>query len=144
MLRLYLDTNVYNRPFDNQRVPRNRIEAQVVLELLDKVEAGEVTLVSSFVLEHGLSPLTARRERVGVLIGLAQEHVYSDPRILGRARALERTGFKGRDALHLAAAEYARVDYFVTRDDKLIGRARQTDLSIRVVSPAGLLEEGVI
>ncbi len=140
---MYLDNNVYNRPFDNQRVPRNRVEAQVVLELLEKVEAGEIALVSSFVLdlEHYLSPLPERRERVGALIALAREQVHADPAILQRAKALESIGFAGRDALHLAAAERARVDYFVTSDDKLIARARRIELFVRVVSPLELLEE---
>ncbi|MBA2442702.1 MAG: hypothetical protein H0V53_09895 [Rubrobacter sp.] len=46
-MRLYLDINVYNRPFDNQRISRNRVEAQVVLELLERVENEEISLVSS-------------------------------------------------------------------------------------------------
>jgi len=145
-VRLYLDNNVYNRPFDNQRVSRNRTEAQIVLELLEKVEAGEIGLVSSFVLdlEHSLSPLQDRRERVGALIGLAREYVSPEPSILERAKILEEAGLKGIDALHLSVAEHARVDCFVTSDDKLLKAARRTDASVKVASPQELLEEGVI
>lgn len=143
-MRLYFDTNVYNRPFDDRSIPRNRDEAQAVEVLLEKVGMGDVALVSSFVveIEHSLSPYDTRREEVGTLVGLARERVPRDSAILQRARALESVGLKGRDALHLAAAEHARVDYFVTCDDKLLRRARRIGPSVRVVSPLELSEEG--
>ena len=112
--------------------------------MLEKIGMGEVALVSSFVveIEHSLSPPGIRREEVSALVGLARERVLRDPAILQRARALESVGLKGRDALHLAAAERARVDYFVTCDDKLLRRARRIESSVRVVSPLELSEEG--
>jgi len=146
-VRLYLDNNVYNRPFDNQRIPRNREESRAVETLLEKVGAGEVVLVSSFVVEaeHALSPSGTRRSQVGVLIhGTAREYVGQTPALIRRAHALERLGLTGRDALHLAAAEHAAVDYFVTCDDKLLKRARRLEAQVEVVSPLGLFEEGVL
>jgi predicted nucleic acid-binding protein len=95
-------------------------------------------------LEHARSPFPERRERVGALIELARERVYSTPAILERAKDLESSGFGGRDALHLASAEHARADRFVTSDDRLIAKTRQIELSIKVVSPLELFEEGVI
>jgi predicted nucleic acid-binding protein len=126
-LRLYFDNNVYNRPFDDLSVPRNRDEARVVEALLEKVKTGEMTLAASFVVEveNGLSPDILRRGRVRALVGLASEHVVWERPILQRAEVLAAAGLSGRDALHLAAAERARVDCFVTCDDKLIGRARR-------------------
>jgi predicted nucleic acid-binding protein len=145
-LGLYLDTNVYNRPFDDQAVPRNREETEAVRRLLVKVSAGGVDLVSSFVVEteHALSPFDARREEVGRLIDLAEERVRPDSGIMWRARNLEEAGLKGRDALHLAVAEHATVDYFVTCDDKLLRKARRLGCSIRGVLPTELLEEGTV
>lgn len=46
--------------------------------------------------------------------------------------------------MHLAAAEHAAVDYFVTRDDKLLKRARRLEAQVEVVAPLGLFEEGVL
>ena len=109
--------------------------------MLEEVDTGEVVLVSSFVveIEHDLSPLSGRREDVALIIDLAGELVRRHPAIFRRTEALERMGLKGRDALHLAAAEYARVDYFVTCDDKLLRRA------LRLGSPCqGRLDVGVI
>ncbi len=145
-LRLYFDNNVYNRPFDDLRVPRNRIEARAVQGLLERVSAGGAELVSSFIVEAEHSRLSnpARRERVGNLISFARERVASNAEILERATALVEVGFGAGDALHLAAAEHARVDYFVTCDDKLSRRTRRVNLSVRVISPQKLIEENVI
>ncbi len=144
-MRLYLD-NVYNRPFDDLRVSRNRDEAQAIQELLERVGAGEVVLVSSFVVEteNSFSPSATRREEVGALVGLAREYVRRVPPVLRRAEVLEGMGLKGQDALHLAAAEHVQVDYFVTCDDKLLRRARRIGSSVMAVSPLELSEEGRI
>lgn len=140
---MYLDNNVYNRLFDDQSVPRNREEAEAVRKLLLRVEAGKAKLVSSFVLEteQALSPFYARREEVSKLVDLAAERVGSNADIARRARDLQEAGLRGRDALHLAVAEYATVDYFVTADDKLLKRARRLGSSVQVVSPTELPEE---
>jgi predicted nucleic acid-binding protein len=145
-VRLYFDNNVYNRPFDDLNVPRNGEEAEVVEEVLRRVRAGEIVLVSSRVVEveHSLSPPGLQRQEVGVLIQLAKELVELDPGAMRRAASLEKAGLGGRDALHLAAAEQARVDYFVTADDKLLRKARLIGTTIRAVSPLDLLKEGAI
>ena len=48
----------------------------------------------------------------------------------------------GTDALHLALAEAAGVDYFCTCDDRLLRRIRQIQgLKVKAVSPIQLIEE---
>lgn len=142
-MRLYFDNNVYNRPFDDRSVPRNRIEARAVQELLGRIENGEIELVSSFVVddEHSRLSFPARRKEVRRLMDLAQADIASHPAILERARGLRRVGFGEGDALHLATAEYAGVDYFVTCDDKLLRKARSVETTVNVVLPTELLEE---
>lgn len=119
------------------------MEARAVEALFEKVVAGDLGLVSSFVveLEHSRLGEAARRERVGDLIYLARGYVEPSPRILFRARELESMGFGEGDALHLAAAERSRSDYFVTCDDRLLRRARRIGMPIMVVSPLGLFEK---
>lgn len=79
--------------------------------------------------------------RVEDLMSYAREYVALVFEIFARAEKLEIEGFGAADALHLAAAEYAGVDYFVTCDDKLLKWARRVGLSIEVVSPQTVLEE---
>ncbi len=143
-MRLTLDNNVYNRPFDDLGVPRNRDEAQAVEELFEQVVAGEVELYSSFVLELESSRLSEalRRERVGALISLARRRVDQDAALLARAEELQRGGLRENDALHLAAAERARVDYFVTCDDRLLKEARRIGF-VEAVTPPELFGKDV-
>jgi len=142
-LRLYFDNNVYNRPFDDRAISRNRVEARAVEELVVRIENEEAELVSSFVVEaeHSRLAIPARRREVRRLMDLAQAYVAAHPVILERARGFRGVGLYTNDALHLAVAEYAEVDYFVTCDDKLLRKARSVEITVRVVLPTELLEE---
>ena len=66
MVRIYLDASALNRPFDDQRLSRNRLEAEAVLAILEWVETGKLELISSaaLVYENLMSPLVERREYV--------------------------------------------------------------------------------
>lgn len=140
---MYFDNNVYNRLFDDQRILRNRAETLAILELFERIKAGRLELISSFVvqIEHSRLEDSSRRERVEDLISLAQSHILSKPEIFAEAHNLVEKGFGAADAVHLAAAECAGVDRFVTCDDKLLRRARRVGLSVEVVLPQTVLEE---
>lgn len=141
-MRLYFDNNVYNRPFDDRTIGRNAEEAAAVWILLGMVEAEEAELVSSFVVEreHSRLAIAVRRRAVRGLISMAQGYVETAPIIFERARRLEESGLTANDALHIAAAEHAGVDYFVTCDDKLSKKARRARTSLEVVLPTELIE----
>ena len=47
-----------------------------------------------------------------------------------RGMQLEGLGFKRRDALHLACAESAEVDIFLTTDDRLLRRAKRYQMQL--------------
>ncbi len=141
-MRLYFDNNVYNRPFDNQAIERNRAETDAVWTSMSLIEAGQAELASSFVveLEHSSLVVPVRRRVVRGLISLAQVYVESSPDIFERASELERHGLTVNDALHFAVAERAEADYFVTCDDKLSKRARGIRSSLKVALPTELIE----
>ncbi|WP_256973432.1 hypothetical protein [Nostoc sp. T09] len=52
MTRVYLDTSVYNRPFDDQTQPKIFLETQAIILILQMVEGRLIELVSSSVLEY--------------------------------------------------------------------------------------------
>jgi hypothetical protein len=52
MAKIYLDTSIYNRPFDDQTQPKIFLETQSVILIFQMVEANLVQLVSSSVLEY--------------------------------------------------------------------------------------------
>jgi len=51
---------------------------------------------------------------------------------LARASELEKLGFIGFDALHLACAEMGKADVFLTTDDRLLKLAKKLAKKLRV------------
>lgn len=144
-MKVYLDVCCLNRPFDDQRQDRIRLEAEAVLLILERVQGGQHELVSSDV--HGLEIAKAtnarRREQIGDLLKLAVQHVTVGKREADHAKELEAMGFGAFDALHLACAEAGAVEVFLTTDDRLLKRAirHANELFVRVVNPAAWLLE---
>ena len=118
---VYLDTCTIQRPFDDQSQTRIVLEAEAVLGIIDRVERGEVELLSSEVLqletEENPNPV-GRRFALDVL-GLASQQVVVDDKIESATRAYERSGVQPYDALHLASAVEGGADVFCTTDDAL-------------------------
>jgi predicted nucleic acid-binding protein len=143
MVTLYLDTCSIQRPLDTLTQTRLRLEAEAILGVLAQVKAGNVDLISSTVLELEISqnPVAVRREHGEQVLAQATAIVLVDTPIEQRAIDFGRMGIKAMDALHLAAAEAAGVDYFCTCDDRFLRRSKRIpDLRIRVVSPLELIE----
>ena len=133
-MKIYLDLCVYNRPFDDQRQPRIGIETTEFLLLLEKAINKEITLINSFALEYGnsKSPLIDRRSKIEDLLRIASEYVMPSERLGNRAEEIERMSFMAMDALHLACAEAAKSDFFITCDDLLLRKAKTNKGKLKV------------
>ena len=146
-MRLYLDACSLNRPFDDQSQVRVRLESEAVLAILERMEHGGWTLLSSAALEFELLqiPDPQRRARTLRLLSVARERMSISPHEAARAAKLRQThGLRALDALHLACAESLRADAFLTTDDRLIRAARRTDapaLNLTVANPLTWLTE---
>jgi len=138
VVKIYLDNSVLNRPYDDQRQPRVWLETLCFVLILQMLEQGEAELVrSSFHdLENKESRALERRTWVEACLNLATHIVRVTSEIERRAGALAKIGVKPLDAAHLAAAENARADYFVTCDDRLLRAYRG---SLRVLTPPELI-----
>src|SRR5262249_10905472 len=143
-VKIYFDTCCLHRPLDDKTQPRVAREAEAVLSVLTICEAGMATLVSSeaLFLENGRDPDSKGRAFVESILEQSPAFVTLDDDITQRAKILETRGFKALDALHVASAESAKVDYLCSCDDQLLKKSRtQTDLAIKVVSPLELAKE---
>lgn len=140
-MKLYLDLCIYNRPFDDQGQPRIVVETVEFMFLLEKAINKEMTIINSFVLEYenSKSPLIDRRDKIEDLLKIASEYVRYSERLENRAEEIEKRGFMAMDALHIACAEAAKSDFFITCDDLLLrkGKADKDKLKVRIV---GLME----
>jgi predicted nucleic acid-binding protein len=122
------------------------LEAEAVLTLLELVENGDLEMVSSEALEFeiGRTPDPERRTTAQDTLRLASETIRVDDDIESDAAEYVDSGFKPLDALHLACASDAAVEYLCTCDDKFRKKARRKkSLKIAVVSPLELIAKVV-
>jgi predicted nucleic acid-binding protein len=139
--RIYLDTSIYNRPFDDRTQPKIFLETQAVILILQMVEAKLIELVSSSVLEYENSqnPYAIRQRFMNQYLQMAiMRQQVNDP-IRQRAEQLEQQGIKPIDALHVACAEAANSNYFITCDKRLINRCQE--LTIVTLNPVDFIVE---
>jgi len=144
-MKIYFDTCCLNRPFDDQRQPRVRLESEAVTLILEKIYQREWEWIGSDVLvyELGQTKDVERRERLILLAGQSNQVVETTEKILGRAERIESSGFESYDAIHLASAEHAKADIFLTTDDSLqkIANRNKKLFSFVVINPVKWLEE---
>jgi predicted nucleic acid-binding protein len=141
MIRVYLDTSIYNRPFDDQTQPKIHLETQGVILILQMVEARLIELVSSSVLEYenNRNPWILAQEAMKRYLQMAGIKQRVDKTIKQRAEQLEGIGIKAVDALHVACAEAANSDYFLTCDKRLINRC--VGLPVKTLNPVDFILE---
>lgn len=141
MKKVYLDNCVYNRPFDDLTQERIFIEANAFVLILAWMTAGDVTTICSDALtyENEHHPDPEKKARVKTYFSMAKSHVSLSDAISQRAREIEQLGLDGMDALHIAFAEHARVDYFITCDYDMIKACQRVRKEIRI-PVVGILE----
>lgn len=148
---VYCDTNVYCRPLDDQIQPQIRAETEAFLGILERVDTGEMTLVSSDILEAEISrmPDIQKRRLVRLYLDRCEQRVPIGMRIAGKAQELvEQCGLKNRDALHVASACAGEVRWFLTCDDRLANKreavlqmTKEFGSEVEMLNPVEFLEQ---
>ena len=139
-MRVYLDNCCYNRPFDDQNQLKVHLETIAKLEIQARMRAGEVEYVWSSVLDFEISRCRFAERVIQIRpweYGAATK-VLVNAAIRRRAKELEAIGVKPIDALHVACAEAAKCDCFVTTDKDLIRKAGRLS-SMRMANPLELI-----
>ena len=141
MTRVYLDTSAYNRPLDDQAQSKIFLESQAVAIILQMIEAQDIELVSSSVLdyENSRNPYPLKQAAMSRYLQLANFRQEVNDAIRQRAEELEHNGVKALDALHVACAEVANCDFLVTCDKRLVNRCAA--LSLQVINPVDFVLE---
>ncbi len=145
LTKVYMDVCCWNRPFDDQTQSRIHLEAEAVLAIVDDAENGRCQILHSEIvdLEIDNNPDAERRQRLRLLIPRQHRYIRYAADVKERALELERCGFSGIDALHLACAEAAEADVFLTTDDRLLRIAnRHTELlHVGVANPLAWVQD---
>jgi len=144
-MRIYLDVCCLNRPYDDQTQDRIHLESEAVISILRHVDLGEWIWVSSAVVNHEIRRTAdhERLQRLRSMICHASEFVSLDASVRDRATNIQESmGIKAYDALHVACAERANADVFLSTDDKLVRAAKRQEgvLTVPIENPLTWME----
>ncbi len=135
---IYLDNCCYNRPFDDQTQERIHLESEVILTVLKMGQMKQVLIAGSEILELEMSRMQDenKKQKVLDLYRVAGMHMPYTEKIKKRSiEIISASKIRTFDSLHIASAEEANADVFLTTDDKLEKMAEKLKLGTRVVNP---------
>ncbi len=145
-MKIYLDVCCLNRPFDDHRQERIRLESEAVVAILGRSKI--LTLLSSEIVDLEISkiPDEDRKQKVMLLSSISKMNIVIDDEIISRAKDLTKMGFKSFDALHIACAEKGQADALLTTDDHLLKKAisHREFIRVRLENPLRWLMEELI
>lgn len=140
-MRVYLDTNVWFRVFDE---PSNRIikEKKAFYKILQMSELGRLKIVGSVFLDDETELTSDKEKREAVLNFISAfldtridfiPKIYSD--------IMDKTRLSVKDSVHIACAIEAKVECFITVDDEIIKkREKIRQFGVDVVNPTEFIE----
>jgi hypothetical protein len=136
MVAVYLDVCCLNRPFDDWMQERVRLEGDSVLSILERVRRGEWQLIASDAIAVELEKMRNLEKKTSILdlLGLATRRQAINAAVEERSRQLEGLGFGLFDSFHLACAEAAGADIFLSTDDRLLKTARRHERRLEVAT----------
>jgi hypothetical protein len=126
-LLIYLDTNVYSRPFDDQTDEKIQKEANAFLKIIAEVKAGNLNLLSSDMLTFEANEVIDDEKRMKVISHLewCKEHINSSDEIFKLGKLIQKDcHIRGRDALHIASAILGNARYFLSCDKQVTQKKR--------------------
>ena len=139
-IKVYLDNCAYNRPFDDQKDIRIRLESEAKLYIQEQIKDNRIDLVWSSVndYENNDNPSPEKRERIITWKNIAARQYALNQAILQKALELQSLDIRAKDALHIAAAIYSGCDFFITTDRKILNKKID---DVAVVNPVVFVEE---
>jgi predicted nucleic acid-binding protein len=144
-MKIYLDTCCLNRPFDDQSQERIRLETEALVIILGRITQKQWAWLGSQALEIEIdhTPDIDQQSRMKRVAGFIGQVVEIGQKELERAHELEKIGFGGFDAVHLACAESGKADIFITTDDRLLKVAKRysNQIHVKVKNPLDWLKE---
>jgi len=143
-MKIYLDNCCFNRPFDDQKQLRIKLETEAKLDIQERIVQGKLELAWSYILdlENEANPFEQRK--LAIKDWKVHSCVDTDwtKEILEIAERFERMGIRNKDALHLACAVVMKCDYLLTTDDQFVKKASGVT-EIKVTDPVLFIREEI-
>ena len=137
---IYLDNCCFNRPFDDQKQIRIRIETEAKLFIQGEILDGKYSLAWSYILdyENEANPFPERKETIANWKNKATLDTGETKTLIEIAKQLNNQQINAKDALHIASSVVMKCDYFITTDLYLIRKMTNFE-AIKVVSPVDFI-----
>jgi len=122
-MKLYLDNSFLNRFFDDPALGANKLERDILLRVLDLAHIGDIQLVNSSVIEfeNARNPFPQRKQFVEqVMKSAPMFQSYTEAAAERVKELVDACKLSLYDARHIAVAEAAQVDFFLTCDYDLV------------------------
>jgi hypothetical protein len=119
---IYLDTNAYSRPFDDQTQTDIQNEANAFLEIIAEVQAERLALLGSDILDFEVHNILSEEKRAKVknYLVMCSEHIESSEEVVNLGKRIQGDcHIRARDALHIASAIIGHARYFLSCDKKV-------------------------
>ena len=141
-MKIYLDNCCFNRPFDDQKQLRIKLETEAKLDVQERIVQGKLELAWSYILdlENSRNPFRERREQITRWRAYSKADIEEDEKVIDIATRVNQHGIKKMDSLHIACAITAEADYFLTTDDEILKRAIHIK-GIIITDPIGFIKE---
>ncbi|MES0489948.1 MAG: PIN domain protein [Leptospirales bacterium] len=139
-MKVYLDNCCFNRPFDDQKQLRIRLETQAKLAIQEMIKSEELQLAWSFMMDYENSQNTnkARQYEINKWANLAVEYNIGNENVLALAQEFQEIGIKKKDSLHLACAVESKCEYLITTDDGILKKAKVIK-EINIINPVDFI-----
>jgi predicted nucleic acid-binding protein len=121
-LLIYLDTNVYSRPFDGQTQNRIQEEANAFFAIMGEAKAGKLRLLRSDTLNFEAEEVLDEEKRTKIIgyLESCKEHIHNSEELRQLSKTIQKQcHIRARDALHIASAILGNARYFLSCDDKV-------------------------
>ena len=137
-MKVYLDNCCYNRVLDDRSYAQIYYERNSVMLILELAEKSAIKIIGSEMLikEMQDNKDSYRRSILQMMYGLCTEEIKVSLSVLSGAEDIrKRSNIKYKDSIHLACAEEAGADVFLTTDRKLINNSNRIKMYTKVMNP---------
>ncbi|MBO6178741.1 MAG: hypothetical protein J6O04_06185 [Selenomonadaceae bacterium] len=136
-MRIYMDMCCYNRPYDDQTQIKIIMETLSKLHIQSLIRQGKFDLIGSYTLDYEVSRNPFKMRKLAIMnfiINNIKGYVGEERAELIKpiAESIMEHGVKEKDAYHVASAIYAKCEYFISTDIRLL--KYKTD-KIKLVTP---------
>jgi len=140
--RLYMDNCSFNRPYDDQSLIKNYLEAEAKIYIQKEILQENFELVWSYVMDYEISfnPFSDRKNQILKWKEIAVADISESEKVIAIANDIMKKNIKPKDSLHLACAIEAKCNYFITTDNKILNKTIEGIIVIDPINFIRMLE----